>query len=79
MIGAASASALVVISDQPERSADGGHTWRPIGDTALRAGNLTVIGFESTQLGRVAIDAGRTILTTRDAGKTWSAFTFPGV
>ncbi len=40
-------------------------------------GEVTFIGFESTRVGRVVADAGRTIWTTRDAGSTWSPTVFP--
>jgi photosystem II stability/assembly factor-like uncharacterized protein len=74
-LGAASAATLIVSSDDTYRSTDGGRTWRRLHANGGSGPALAHwIGFESATVGR-ATD-GRTIWTTRDAGLTWSAYTF---
>jgi photosystem II stability/assembly factor-like uncharacterized protein len=74
-LGAASAATLIVSSDDTYRSTDGGHTWRRLhANGGSGPGLASWIGFESATVGR-ATD-GRTIWTTRDAGLTWSAYSF---
>jgi hypothetical protein len=41
------------------------------------SGSVTFAGFESTTVGRVVSDGGRTIWTTRDGGATWHEVTLP--
>jgi photosystem II stability/assembly factor-like uncharacterized protein len=76
-LAAASAEVLVVESDRPVRSTDGGRTWRR-GDTRFGGdGSWVFAGFQSTSVGRVVAPGGRTIWTTRDAGAGWSPVTLP--
>jgi len=35
------------------------------------------LGFENGSVGRAVSGGGSTIWTTRDAGKTWTSYTFP--
>jgi photosystem II stability/assembly factor-like uncharacterized protein len=75
-LGAASASVLIISSDDMYRSTDGGKSWQRLGANGNSdPGQVSWIGFESSTVGR-AID-GRTIWTTRDAGLTWTPYTFP--
>jgi photosystem II stability/assembly factor-like uncharacterized protein len=76
MLGAASATVQLVLTDQLYRSADGGQTWRTVPAVTLGPGEPTFVGFESETVGRVVTDAGRTIWTTRDAGLTWTQHRF---
>jgi photosystem II stability/assembly factor-like uncharacterized protein len=55
------------------RSVDGGWSWAPV--TAI-SGGVTWVGFESTTVGRIVSDNGRTIWTTQDAGAHWTPFSF---
>jgi photosystem II stability/assembly factor-like uncharacterized protein len=48
--------------------------WNPVADIT---GVVTFAGFESTTVGRVVADGGKTIWTTRDAGATWREVTLP--
>jgi photosystem II stability/assembly factor-like uncharacterized protein len=55
------------------RSVDAGRTWQvPPGLT----GGVSWVGFESTTVGRIVSDTGRTIWTTHDAGAQWTPFSF---
>jgi photosystem II stability/assembly factor-like uncharacterized protein len=55
------------------RSVDAGRTWHvPPGVS----GNVSWVGFESTTVGRIVSDNGRTIWTTQDAGAHWTPFSF---
>ncbi len=51
------------------RSADGGRTWQSVADIP---GIVTFLGFENDQVGRMLVDGGRSVWTTRDAGRSWS-------
>jgi photosystem II stability/assembly factor-like uncharacterized protein len=76
-LGAASASVLLVSSDDTYRSTDGGQTWARLGANAGSSpGVVSWFGFESTTVGRAISSDGRTVWTTLDAGKTWSKHTF---
>ncbi len=76
-LGAASASVLLVSSDDTYRSDDGGRTWHRLGANAGSSpGAVSWFGFESTTVGRAISSDGRTVWTTLDAGKTWSKHTF---
>jgi len=76
-LGAASAAVLFVSSDATYRSPDGGSTWlRLRANGGSGPGPATFIGFESATVGRAIADSGRTIWTTRDAGLTWTPYTF---
>jgi photosystem II stability/assembly factor-like uncharacterized protein len=76
-LGAASASMLLVSSDDTYRSVDGGQTWSRLGANAGSSpGVVSWIGFESATVGRAISSDGRTVWTTLDAGKTWSAHRF---
>jgi photosystem II stability/assembly factor-like uncharacterized protein len=55
-------------------STDGGRAWSRVPDIS---GSVTFAGFESTTVGRVVSDGGRTIWTTRDGGATWHEVTLP--
>jgi photosystem II stability/assembly factor-like uncharacterized protein len=76
-LGAASASTLLVSSDDTYRSDDGGQTWSRLGaNSGSSPGVVSWFGFESTTVGRAISSDGRTVWTTLDAGKTWSKHTF---
>lgn len=76
-LGAASASVLLVSSDDTYRSNDGGQTWARLGANAGSSpGVVSWFGFESSTVGRAISSDGRTVWTTLDAGKTWSKHTF---
>jgi photosystem II stability/assembly factor-like uncharacterized protein len=76
-LGAASASVLLVSSDDTYRSDDGGQTWRRLDANAGSGpGAVSWFGFESATVGRAISSDGRTVWTTPDAGKTWSAHKF---
>ena len=76
-LGAASASVLLVSSDDTYRSDDGGRTWHRLGANAGSSpGAVSWFGFESTTVGCAISSDGRTVWTTLDAGKTWSKHTF---
>jgi len=47
----------------------------PWNDVSQISGAVTFVGFESTTVGRVVADGGRTIWTTRDAGAHWQPVT----
>ena len=70
---AASEHVLLVGSDVLYRSADGGASFAPVPDGP---GQVRWLGFESATLGRALSADGRTIWTTRDAGRSWAAYTF---
>jgi hypothetical protein len=73
-LGAASSSVLLAATDTTNRSADAGRTWQPV--AAPNPGAVRWIGFESDQVGRALSQGGGVIFTTRDAGLTWSPFSF---
>jgi photosystem II stability/assembly factor-like uncharacterized protein len=54
-------------------SRDGGRSWQRV---AAVPGDVTFVGFESTQVGRVIAQNGRSIWTTRDSGRTWTPISF---
>jgi len=81
VVGAADASHRFVyaaVSGQPgeKRAAfyasAGPLPWNQVPDIS---GEVTFVGFESTTVGRVVADGGRTIWTTRDAGASWQQVT----
>ncbi|HLY33573.1 MAG TPA: hypothetical protein VKQ07_03505 [Jatrophihabitantaceae bacterium] len=74
-IAVAPHAVLVVTTDGLYRSTDVGDTWQKV--DVPRLGSARWLGFESLTDGRVVNDLGDTIWTTRDAGATWKAFTFP--
>jgi photosystem II stability/assembly factor-like uncharacterized protein len=83
LVGAADASHQFVyapVSSQAGETRGGFYAsagplpWNLVPDIS---GQVTFIGFESTSVGRVVADGGRTIWTTRDAGVTWRPVTMP--
>ncbi len=76
-LGAASASVLLVSSDDTYRSDDGGQSWHRLGANAGSSpGAVSWFGFESMTVGRAISSDGRTVWTTLDAGQTWSKYAF---
>lgn len=55
------------------RSVDGGRTWQAVAEIPSF---VIFLGFENDHVGRLLIDGGRGIWTTRDAGRTWSEVLF---
>jgi hypothetical protein len=55
------------------RSTTGGRSWTPV---AKVVGAMGFVGFESRDVGRVVTDRGRSIWTTRNAGRTWTEVSF---
>jgi photosystem II stability/assembly factor-like uncharacterized protein len=82
VLGAASATTLLVSLDQLYRSTDAGRHWRRTDEGGRGPGAASWIGFESSSVGRVlAVDrpgtaASDTVWTTTDAGRSWSAHGF---
>jgi|GEM_PF-601561 len=80
VLGAASASTLLVSLDRLYRSTDDGRHWQPTGGDGPTA--AVFIGFESASVGRVLGVTGSgestsaTVWTTTDAGRTWTATGF---
>lgn len=68
LIGAATASDVLVMSDQLYRSADGGGRFGKV----VGPGSARFIGFETTSVGRV-VSGRNTVWTTRDGGSTWTS------
>jgi photosystem II stability/assembly factor-like uncharacterized protein len=56
------------------RSTDGGASWQRIPQLP---GGITFVGFENSQVGRVAAQHGRSVWTTRDGGRSWTPVNFP--
>jgi photosystem II stability/assembly factor-like uncharacterized protein len=54
-------------------SHNGGATWRLARDVP---GGIAFVGFESSQVGRVVAQRGRSIWTTRDGGRAWTPTRF---
>jgi photosystem II stability/assembly factor-like uncharacterized protein len=65
------ATVLLAAGDGLVRSADGGRSWQAV---VRPSGVIGFVGFESAQVGRVVADGGRSIWTTRDAGRSWHRF-----
>ncbi|HEX8092940.1 WD40/YVTN/BNR-like repeat-containing protein [Jatrophihabitans sp.] len=82
VLGAASATTLLVSLDQLYRSTDGGQHWQRTGNGGKGPGAASWIGFENSSVGRVLeVDgpgtaASGTVWTTTDAGRSWRANTF---
>jgi photosystem II stability/assembly factor-like uncharacterized protein len=82
VVGAASASTLLVNSDRLYRSTDGGQHWQRTGGRGPAPASASYLGFESSTLGRaLATDAAAgagssSVWTTTDAGLTWTRGTF---
>ena len=82
VLGAASASTLLVSLDQLYRSTDGGRHWQRTGTGGHGPGAASWIGFQTSSVGRVlevdgpATAASGTVWTTTDAGRTWTVDTF---
>lgn len=82
VLGAASATTLLVSLDHLYRSTDAGRHWRRADESGQGPAAACWTGFESSSVGRVlAVDgpgtpASDTVWTTTDAGKTWSAHAF---
>jgi photosystem II stability/assembly factor-like uncharacterized protein len=68
-----STTVLVTAGTGLARSTDGGRTWHPVPSVT---GKIGFVGFESKTVGRAVSSDGRTIWTTRDAGKTWTPAAF---
>lgn len=85
LVGAASSRTLFAMSDVLYRSTDGGAHFGKVQHNSQGPLGASWIGFENATVGRVlepdanVSDGGaRTIWTTRDGGRSWTAFTFPG-
>jgi photosystem II stability/assembly factor-like uncharacterized protein len=65
---------LVAAGAHAYRSTDGGASWARIDQIS---GTATFAGFESSVLGRIVTDGGRTVWTTRDGGARWDAYRWP--
>jgi photosystem II stability/assembly factor-like uncharacterized protein len=77
-IGAASGSVLIVADGDTYRSTDSGASFaRLAANGGSTPGDAIWFGFETDTVGRAVSAGGSTIWTTRDAGLTWSKFTFP--
>lgn len=81
LIGAASQSVLFVQSDVLYRSTDGGGSWHRVQSAGRGPLDASYLGFQTGTTGRVAEPApgqpgARTIWTTRDAGQSWTSYTF---
>ena len=75
-LGAASASTILVSSDDTYRSTDGGrHFSRVSATNRSSVGRVRGMGFASSAVGHAMSLDGRTIWTTTDAGRTWRAAT----
>lgn len=76
-LGAASSRTLVLSSDETYRSTDGGnHFTRLSANAGSSPGQLGWLGFSTTSVGH-GISADRSsVWTTRDGGRTWTAFRF---
>jgi hypothetical protein len=85
-VGSASSSTVFVVGavgghESLVRSADGGQTWTVVAQSgpafAGSGPRSGFLGFESATTGRwVSVRDPRTVWTTRDAGATWTSFTF---
>lgn len=77
-IGAATAR-IIVAADAggAYRSVDGGMSYSRLADGSATPVGAQWIGFESATAGRALSEDGATIWTTRDAGLTWTRYTFP--
>jgi len=82
VLGAASATTLLVSLDQLYRSTNGGQHWQRTGSGGKGPGAASWIGFETPSVGRVlevsgaGTEASGTMWTTTDAGGSWRASTF---
>ena len=82
VVGAASATTLLVSLDQLYRSTDGGRHWQRTGADGKGPGAASWIGFQNSSVGRVLeVDGPGTVAstkvwTTTDAGRTWTASAF---
>lgn len=80
VLGAASATTLLVSSDVLYRSTDGGSSWHKVAVNGAGPPDATWIGFETDLVGRVvqgdANGRPHIIWTTRNGGQTWSAHPF---
>lgn len=73
MLTSGSATVLVTAGDGLARSTDGGTSWHRVASVSAPLG---FVGFESATVGRAVSADGKTIWTTRDAGKSWQPVTF---
>jgi hypothetical protein len=82
VLGAASATTLLVSLDQLYRSTDGGRHWQRTDNGGKGPGAASWIGFETPTVGRVLEVDGAgtatsgTVWTTTDAGRSWTSSTF---
>ena len=74
-VAAASRTTVLAGTTRLFRSTDAGSTWTARAAVDV-SGGVTFAGFESTSVGRLVTDDGRTVWTTRDAGATWTAVGF---
>jgi photosystem II stability/assembly factor-like uncharacterized protein len=77
-VGAASSRVLIVSGDETYRSTDGGnHFARLSANAGSSPGRLSWLGFSTTSVGHGLSADRRSAWTTRDGGRTWTAFRFP--
>ncbi|SHG02690.1 Uncharacterized protein SAMN05443575_1165 [Jatrophihabitans endophyticus] len=74
-LAAASADTVLVSSDETYRSTDGGRSFDRLG-AAGTPGSASYLGFGSATAGHAIAADGRTVFTTADAGRSWSAVRF---
>jgi photosystem II stability/assembly factor-like uncharacterized protein len=73
LIAQPSDTVLLAAGDGLARSTDGGRTWHAVQGVS---GQVSWLGFESPTVGRAVSATGGTIWTTRNGGRTWTAFHF---